>query len=756
MVATLPLINSVSRVAVAAVIAAVLAGCRQETAPVGPPATIEAVGSTGLTGTVGTALSSPVEVKVTAIDGRPVAGVTVEFAVALGFGSTNPRIATTGSDGIASTTWVLGTVAGEQELSAYASNVEDPVTFIATAVAGPAAAASITPHVLRIDGSAQTGKLVPTAVDKYGNPTGGSVTVMARNPSVATADAAGTVQRVTSGFGTTYVVVTAGAFKDSALVVVQGPNDSPCAGMPGVVTSMAVGQVVTASFIDGTICVRGGGEYVVSPFFNSLQPDAFAAVDVIGFGVSAPSAWPPPLSGQSPFQSFVGASPGRDEAVHDRLRRTEHTQMNDRAAGARAWFGRRAPSAARSATMIPSTVTIGQILELNVNANDFCSNAEMRRGRVVAITEKAIVVADTGNPIGGFTDAEYRDIGLRFDAQIWTTNTENFGTPSDIDNNGRVVLFFTRAVNALTSRGSLSLVLGFFYSRDLLPLDSDEGACPGSNVGEMMYLLVPDPDGIVSNARSKTQVTSYNDGTMSHEFQHLINASRRLYVNTADAPTEERWLNEGLSHIAEELNFYTSSGRAPRQNLSVTTALTYPSYATYMKENVARAATYMARNAEQSPIGENDDDDDLSTRGATWLFLRYIADHTAAANEKAFWFNLVNSTTSGVANLDAAVHGDAKAYMWRWSLANLLDDRFATDAPYQHPSWVMPGFTSLTNRPVMQTLDNAVTKSITMRANGVSYFRFGVAGANGEAYVAITSNGAPVPSSMLLSLVRTK
>jgi hypothetical protein len=749
-VATLLLTNSSLRAATAALLVVALGACRQETAPVGPPARIAAVGSTSLTGTVGAALTSPIEVKVTATDGRPVTGVTVEFAVALGFGSTNPRLATTDGDGIARTTWVLGTTAGEQELTAYADAVEDPVTIVATAVAGPTAAALIKPHVLRLDALAQTGKLVPSAVDQYGNTTGGTVTVTSRNASLVTADAAGTVQRASpSATGSTYVVVTAGAFKDSALVVVQGPGDPACAGLPGVVTSMTVGQVITTSFIDGTICVRGGGEYVVSPFFNSLQPDAPTVIDVAGFGVSAPTAWPPPLSSQSPFASMRVAAPGRDETVHDRIRDSERAQMIDRAAGARAWLGRRGRSADR--LMIPATVTVGQILELNVNANDFCSNEEMRRGRVVAITDKAIVVADTGNPTGGFTDTEYRDLGLRFDTQIWPTNTQNFGTPSDIDENGRVVLFFTRAVNALTPAGSLSRVLGFFYSRDLLPKESDEGACPGSNVGEMMYLLVPDA------TVSKSQVANYNEGTMSHEFQHLINSSRRLYINTADAPTEERWLNEGLSHIAEELNFYTSSGRGPRQNLTVQAGLAYPAYATFMAENVSRTAAYMARNAEQGPIGRDDDDDDLSTRGAAWLFLRYLADHTAAAHEQAFWFNLVNSSTSGVANLDAALHGDAKQYMWRWSIANLLDDRFATEAQYQHPSWVMPGFVSEgLGRPVKQTLDNGITKTVLMYANGVTYFRFGVAGANGEAYVAATSSGVPVPSTMLLSLIRTK
>ena len=39
-------------------------------------------------------------------------------------------------------------------------------------------------------------------------------------------------------------------------------------------------------------------------------------------------------------------------------------------------------------------------------------------GKVVAITDKAIVVADTANPAGGFTDAEYRSIGVTFDTLV--------------------------------------------------------------------------------------------------------------------------------------------------------------------------------------------------------------------------------------------------------------------------------------------------------------------------------------------------
>ena len=70
------------------------------------------------------------------------------------------------------------------------------------------------------------------------------------------------------------------------------------------------------------------------------------------------------------------------------------------------------------------------------------------------------------------------------------------------------------------------------------------------------------------NVRSMADVRQSTGGVRGHEFQHLISASRRLYVNDA-SEFEETWLNEGLSHIAEELLFYSASGLAPRQNITL-------------------------------------------------------------------------------------------------------------------------------------------------------------------------------------------
>ena len=128
-------------------------------------------------------------------------------------------------------------------------------------------------------------------------------------------------------------------------------------------------------------------------------------------------------------------------------------------------------------------------------------------------------------------------------------------------------MFFTRRVNELTpADNENSYVGGFFFGRDLLPATS--GTCATSNYGEMFYLLVPDPTGVVNgNEFSRADVREIAVGIVAHEYQHLINASRRLYVNTTARAFEEQWLNEGLSHIAEELVFYSVSGKQPRRDL---------------------------------------------------------------------------------------------------------------------------------------------------------------------------------------------
>ncbi len=271
---------------------------------------------------------------------------------------------------------------------------------------------------------------------------------------------------------------------------------------------------------------------------------------------------------------------------------------------------------------------VGDLVQINVNGNDACANAVIHPGRVVAIGSRAIIVSDTLNPRNGFSTADFQRFAARFDTLVYPLGVAAFGAPTDIDRNGHVVIVFTRAVNELTERASSTYVGGFAFSRDLFPRIGTARAqpCPASNQGEYFYLLTPDPLGTINgNVRSTTFVEQATTAVLAHEFEHLINASRRLYINSA-TDFEDKWLDEGLAHIAEELLFYHEARLNSRRNLvaaDVFSATATLAYAQDMRSNATRYRGYLAAPQRNSPYAS---EDSLPTRGAAWSLLRYTAD----------------------------------------------------------------------------------------------------------------------------------
>jgi hypothetical protein len=283
---------------------------------------------------------------------------------------------------------------------------------------------------------------------------------------------------------------------------------------------------------------------------------------------------------------------------------------------------------------IPASLLVGDLVKVNVNGEDACTNPTYHVARVEAIGDKAMILADTLNPPNGFTPAQYQSYAAKFDTLIYPLDEGAFGAPTDIDKNGRVGIIFTRAVNELTPANANSYVGGFTYSRDLFPVVANDRAeaCAASNQGEFFYALAPDPTGVVNgNKRSTAFVDSATVPVLAHELQHLINASRRLYVNTTTEEFEDKWLDEGLAHIAEELLFYRESGTAPRSNLDVAAiqarAKIVRAFNSDMIGNTSRYHSYLVATSTNSPYAGNDS---LSTRGAAWNWLRYLADQKMA------------------------------------------------------------------------------------------------------------------------------
>jgi hypothetical protein len=695
---------------------------------------------------------------VTDAAGRGVHNVVVALAVTAGNGSTNPRLALTDDKGEITADWTIGTIMGSNQVTASVIGVEEQVKFEATGTPGPVSVVTLSPLNPRLLANVDSIKLTVASLDAFGNATAPAPTLTVRDPSLISVDDTGVVRVLRRGAGT-YVVAAAAGKSDSVLVTVLAPGQSICTAAANPV-ELAVGQVVTDVSGQG-FCVHGTGtdaEYALVPFYNAAIPSASIQIDARGQGLA-----PLPLPAVSLARSSAARAPQPllvpDVAFEARLRERERIgsaqRMRSPTAPSRASFN------AVATTQVPA---VGDMVKYNVNDQDFCEAPDLRTGRVAAISDKAVVVADTANPAGGFTDDEYRSIAVTFDTLVDPVDRAAFGAPSDVDANGRVVIFFTRAVNELTTSGANSVVLGFFYRRDLYSKTGTEN-CAGSNFAEMMYILVPDTGGVVNgNKRTKAQVVTAANGTVAHEYQHLINASRRKYVSNLNEVYEERWLDEGLAHMAEELNFWRASGRAPGANLDASIyndQKSLAAYSTFEANNFGRYRTYLPKTETQSPIGFSPNDDDLPTRGAIWNFLRFAADHQPPGTENTFWFKLVNSTTSGLANLTNALGGSPSSLLRDWAISVFLDDDAVNVASrFAQPSWNLrsaltnPG-TSLAFPLSTRMLTDNVSTRVLLVGNGVSFLRFSVADSQ-DALLIVSSGGQPLPSTVQLAIVRVK
>jgi Big-like domain-containing protein len=723
----------------------------------GPAASVDIVaGADQHLQEVGTKIPEPFTVRVLDVDGRNVAGVTVVWTASAG--ALTNATSVTGRDGLASVQWTLGTLSGTQTLTASVNNLPT-TTFVAHALPGHVSQIVLSRDTVRLLGVGDAFRLTARAADQFGNSVSGNVQIESADTTVVTATTfgGGAVLTAHRQNATTQLRVSVGSLSRTATVIVL---PLPCQSSAGVL-DLAVGQVaVLSGAAAAEFCVRGsadGAEFTAIPFYSDLSA---AAIRLSIFGGGTASIVPPgtatPTSNVIRSQRIVALQP--DPNFEPRLREVSQRELTPIIGIARA------AQRGNHRLNLMAMPQVGDVIQLNTNSTATCSNAVMKPARVAAITQRAIVVADTANPANGFTDADYRNFGEAFDTLVYSVDTENFGEPSDIDGNQRVILFFTRAVNELTPPNQNFFVGGFFFSRDLFPTTGTttlEG-CAGSNVAEMFYLLVPDPVGVINqNVRTADFVRGLAVGVLAHEFQHLINASRRLYLSNSRT-FEDVFLDEGLAHVAEELVFYRSSGLTPRQNISYETTQSSPSILAAFNQfgaaNMRRFHEYLLNPTANSPYANNAE---IATRGATWSFLRYAADRRGGS-ESALWFQLANPPVGvhGMDNLSRVFGPDLQQWIRDWATANYADDLVeGIESQDTHPSWNFRSILSGMNEnqfglPTV-TLETASVTGLSIRDGSAGYLRFGVS-AGGIGGGRVTSRAGDLPASVSLSIIRTK
>jgi hypothetical protein len=556
---------------------------------------------------------------------------------------------------------------------------------------------------------------------------------------------------------------------------VAGPGGSLFTCLYSAGSALEQGEVlqVTGAANQG-LCLADGpaGEFLYIPFFARASPgedsDVELPIQINGVGFATASDPAPGRALSTPLVLPGGSEPSGvaarvrsgelaiDWAFHDALRRREIRELGPRIRPSRGGpdTGVGAGLSEPTADAVPA---VGDLLDLNTMVS--CTEEEVRTGRVEYVSEHAIVVADKENP-EAFTPEDYEYFAVTFDTLVYPVETAHFGSPTDIDGNGRSILFFTRAVNERTPASAPTIIIGFFWSGDLFPDESTQRleGCPAGNNAEMFYLIAPDPRAEAGRRLTVEDVRELTIPLIGHEFQHLVNASRRLFVN--DAVTfEEPWLNEGLSHVAEELLFFEVADLDPGRNLGIDELRAQPgavdAFNEYMGGNFSNFRLYLSRPDTASLMGI----DLLSTRGATWSFLRYAADRSERG-DRSFYNDLVNSRNAGLDNLAEVLGADEPlAWMQDWTVSVFGDDFVAgLDPRFAQQSWDLRSLYESTQigRYPLETrrLGDDATR-LDLLPGGAAYTLFDIP-TDGRGVLHVESDGELPPSTLRGSILRIR
>ncbi|MDH7484866.1 MAG: immune inhibitor A [Anaerolineae bacterium] len=216
----------------------------------------------------------------------------------------------------------------------------------------------------------------------------------------------------------------------------------------------------------------------------------------------------------------------------------------------------------------------------------------------------------------------------RFEERTYPTNRAFFGSEWSPGVDNDVHLTILNATNLGDS------VAGYFSSAD----EFSRLANPYSNEREIFYI----------NLENNPPGTAFYDGTLAHEFQHMI--------HWANDRNEETWVNEGLSELATELNGFSRGGADVVFSQEPDTQLT-----TWTDDPELNAYHY----------------------GNAYLFMSYFLDRFGEELTQA----VVASPANGPAGFDEALA--AAGYDLRfddvfadWVIANLLDRPRLEDGRY--------------------------------------------------------------------------
>lgn len=579
-------------------------------------------------GVRGSALADPLQVVVTdPVSKTPQDNVAVTWRVVSGSATLSATSTFTTTSGIASVTVLLGTQLGTSVIEASVPNlVGEPARFTVRAVDAPAI----------------------TSVAPATAAAGAAVTITGQNFSTVPDENAvlfgGFRARVTAATATQLTAVVplcipSRTVNVRAMLGAVGSNELPVAvtGTTASATQLARGESRLFSDANELACFRlpggvAGLSVLLIPQNASQVVGSFSSFQLAGLTGStvATSLLERPVTGTT------------DAATEweTRLRHKERELMRSADVAFR-------PQMSAQAAACPPAPKVGDRCDFQVINKD--DKFDRVTAETKAVSTRAIIYQDINTSASnGLSAADFNALAAVFDDPIYAADVAAFGTPSDIDGNGKVIILLTPVVNALTPRSSSGFIAGFFYGCDLLSRSS----CSGSNESEIFYALTTDPTGQFGDSRSKEAVMRALPPVLAHEFQHMINFAQR------NKSTDALWLSEGMAHHAEDV---VADAFAQRGDLATA--------ASFRAQNTLRANRYLRATSFFSLISE-DDVSSLEMRGAAWLFVKYLESQFGSE----ILAKITRSTQSSVANVTTQTGRAWSSLLSDWAAALWLDD----------------------------------------------------------------------------------
>jgi hypothetical protein len=390
--------------------------------------------------------------------------------------------------------------------------------------------------------------------------------------------------------------------------------------------------------------------------------------------------------------------------------------------------------------------------------------------RTVYIGTRSIIREDVAAPLAGTMDEQLRAVGREFDETMYPLLARTFGDPlaldSQLDDNGRIIMVFTKRVND-------DGLAGFVISCDFYP----RNVSPSSNVGEIFYAFVPTdagsgyPAGVMTKDKWRRQIRA----ALIHEAKHITSFAEHLSRNAA---FEESWLEEATAMHAEELWSRTTYGSVWKGNTTYRNSIYCDARQTtaecadrpyVMQNHFSLLYDYLASVETLTPIGRATEAD-YTFYGSAWAFLRWVIDHHAQS-DSAFLRPLTQEPTlSGLANVVARAGRPFPELLGDWSLAIAVDDYpnvSVARAQLAFPSWQtrdiflslsrdFPGFPRSVPLATRLTQYGNFTADVTVRGGTTAVFELSGLQTSTQLLELRTSTGGPPPETMRMAIIRVQ